>query len=317
MVFDVRNSSRWSLYVCRTLGVRSMCKAELVQNGMCGKSYNVSRAFITAEEAVIGISTGSLNYVKRQGKRCIYPNVPWPILASFSNLVAASQNGKLCSSRYFSRSRPMFICGLGDGVDGGVNTPFRFVMAAVLKAVGETVSVAKKQLRNNWDENKIKLTKRRTTPHREREHKRISALIETGKKKKKNRSSIERNVRCRLGTPWSRVAHAEFGHFAHIAPTRHDGYLGDGAYCLRRSPCYANALISAAGPATDSGPRAQCRQPNAKREKRPFRITRPDDATFFLFRSSDKNCVRFYDTRYFRYCFSWTIAMPLELVIIL
>lgn len=33
----------------------------------------------------------------------------------------------------------MFICSrLGDGVDGGVNTPFKFVMAAVLKSLRET-----------------------------------------------------------------------------------------------------------------------------------------------------------------------------------
>lgn len=69
-----------------------------------------------------------------------HPNVPCPILASFSNFVAASQNGKLYSSKYFSRSRAMFICSkLGDGTVGGVNTPFRFVMAAVLVSVGETV----------------------------------------------------------------------------------------------------------------------------------------------------------------------------------
>lgn len=64
--------------------------------------------------------------------------MPWPIFASFSNLVAASQNGKLYSSKYFSRSRATLICGLGDGVDGGVNTPFRFVIPAVLKAVRQT-----------------------------------------------------------------------------------------------------------------------------------------------------------------------------------
>lgn len=69
----------------------------------------------------------------------MYPNVPWPILASFSNLVAASQNGKLYSSKYFSLSRAKFICNkLGDGVDGGVETPFKFVMAAVLRSVHET-----------------------------------------------------------------------------------------------------------------------------------------------------------------------------------
>jgi len=33
----------------------------------------------------------------------------------------------------------MFICSrLGDGVDGGVNTPFKFVMAVVLKSFRET-----------------------------------------------------------------------------------------------------------------------------------------------------------------------------------
>jgi len=53
--------------------------------------------------------------------------------------VAASQNGKLYSSKYFSLSRAMFICSrLGDGVDGGVNTPFKFVMAVVLKSFRET-----------------------------------------------------------------------------------------------------------------------------------------------------------------------------------
>jgi len=68
-----------------------------------------------------------------------YPNVPWPIFANFSNFVAASQNGKLYSSKYFSLSRAIFICNrLGDGVDGGVKTPFKFVMAAVLRSVRGT-----------------------------------------------------------------------------------------------------------------------------------------------------------------------------------
>lgn len=70
---------------------------------------------------------------------CIYPNVPWPILANFSNFVATSQNGKLYSSKYFYLSRAIFICSrLGDGVVGGVKTPFKFVMAAVLKSVSQT-----------------------------------------------------------------------------------------------------------------------------------------------------------------------------------
>lgn len=116
----------------------------------------------------------------------MYPNVPWPILASFSNLVAASQNGKLYSSKYFSRSRAMFICNrFGDGVDGGVRTPFKFVMAAVLKSVVETSGVEKQQ------HAVLATVEDRGRSSRERLH---DDTCETKKKKNSGRSTLSNDL---------------------------------------------------------------------------------------------------------------------------